>query len=216
MATAIDYSRANPSPRYRRLLSEYVQLHEGGEPFLALPAEQTFAGLSLMPHALRIAELAAKYGARTLLDYGAGKGAQYRTAVRTADGRQYGSLLELWNVESVTCYDPAYAPFRALPSGTFDGVICTDVLEHCPEEDAPWILAELFGYAQRFLFMNVACYPAQKRLPSGENAHCTIKPPSWWVERLAEQAARRPGVRFECLLTHPVDSQGHDVTVLRG
>lgn len=216
MSTSIAYSRTQPSPRYRALLDQYVQLHESGEPFLSLPAEQTFAGLSLMPHAMRVAELVAEHGARTILDYGAGKGSQYRTAVRTADGQHYGSLLELWNVQSVTCYDPAYAPFRQLPTGMFDGVICTDVLEHCPEEDAPWILGELFGFAERFLFVNVACYPARKRLPSGENAHCTIKSPEWWAERLAEQSAARPQVRFECLLKHPVDSQGHDVTVLRG
>lgn len=216
MATATAYSRANPSPRYRQLLSEYVQLHEQGEKFLALPAEQTFPGLSVMPHAMRLAELAAEHHARTLLDYGAGKGAQYRSPLRTPDGRVFESLLELWNVESMTCYDPAFAPFRAVPQGTFHGVICTDVLEHCPEEDAPWILSELFGYAERFLFLNVACYPARKRLPNGENAHCTIKPTEWWIERLAEQARHRPAVRFECVLKHPVDPHGHDTTVLRG
>jgi hypothetical protein len=66
-------------------------------------------------------------------------------------------------------------PFSALPEGRFDGVVCTDVLEHCPEEDLPWIVGELFGYARLFVFANVACYPAAKKLPNGENAHCTIR-----------------------------------------
>jgi hypothetical protein len=54
-------------------------------------------------------------------------------------------------------------------------VISTDVLEHCPGKvNVPWIVDEMFGYATRFVFANVAVIPAGKRLPNGENAHCTI------------------------------------------
>lgn len=71
------------------------------------------------------------------------------------------------------------------------------MLEHCPEEDIEWIVDELFSYAKKFVFAVAACYPAQKHLPNGENAHCTIKPVEWWKDLLQETAARYPGVIYE-------------------
>jgi hypothetical protein len=46
-------------------------------------------------------------------------------------------------------------------------------------------------------FANVACYPARKRLPTGENAHCTIRPPEWWEALVRKVAARHPDVDWE-------------------
>jgi exonuclease VII large subunit len=43
----------------------------------------------------------------------------------------------------------------------------------------------------------VACYPAKKRLPSGENAHCTIRPRAWWEALLTEVSDRYPHVEWE-------------------
>ena len=61
----------------------------------------------------------------------------------------------------------------------------------------PWIVGELFGFATCFVFANVACFPARKHLPNGQNAHCTIRPLRWW-RQLVEQVARaRPGVLYE-------------------
>jgi hypothetical protein len=196
--TANNFSRARPSSRYRELMEQYCRLHTEGEKFLGIPPERVFPGESLLAHASRVKRLVDLTGARWLLDYGSGKGVQYGPVrVREADGREWPSILAYWGVESVRCYDPCYAPFSALPEGRFDGVISTDVLEHCPEEDMPWILKEIFGYATRFVFVNVACYPAVKRLPSGENAHCTIKSPEWWQEAVASAAARHPDIVWE-------------------
>ena len=105
-------------------------------------------------------------------------------------------------MQAIQCYDPAYQPHNNLPAGKFDGVVCTDVLEHCPEEDIAWILGELFGYATKFVFANVACFPARKRLPSGGNAHCTIKPVKWWEEQLERAARAKPAVVYEFRLAY--------------
>jgi hypothetical protein len=194
----MNYSRANPSPRYRELQNLYRTMHEEGERFLNIPPEETFPGTSLAPQAHRIKALVEKTGALTILDYGSGKGRQYEPGiVRDASGREWPSMMDYWNVDEVVCYDPCYPPFSRLPTGKFDGVICTDVLEHCPEEDIPWIAAELFDFATRFVFANVACYPARKRLPTGENAHCTIKPVEWWRELFTQVASGRPGILWE-------------------
>jgi hypothetical protein len=58
----------------------------------------------------------------------------------------------------------------------------------------------MFGYANRFVFANVACYAAQRILPSGANAHCTIRPPKWWRKIMSAVGARYPGVRYEIRL----------------
>jgi hypothetical protein len=200
------FTRQSPSPRYRELLVQYQDLHLHGERRLNLPAEKTYKGTSLPRHAARIKGLVETHAARTLLDYGSGKGHQYQPLeVKLTDGRSYRSIPEFWGVE-VTCYDPAYEPFRQLPSGKFDGVISTDVLEHCPEQDIPWILEEMFSYAKKFVFANVACYPAMKHLPNGENAHCTVRPKAWGQDQLAAVQRRHPAIRFDFLLDEMVMS----------
>jgi hypothetical protein len=70
-------------------------------------------------------------------------------------------------------------------------------MEHCPEEDLRWIVAEIFSFARRFVYVNVACFPAEKLLPNGENAHCTIQPPEWWAGLFREAARRHPGIVWE-------------------
>lgn len=193
------YSRANPSPRYLELVSLYRHMHEEGEQFLQLPAEKTFPGDSLFFQAERILRMIDLADARTILDYGSGKGVQYLPG-KFPDFPglcDFGTVADYWAVDSITCYDAAYLPHSTLPGGMFDGVISTDVLEHCPEEDIPWILDEIFGYARKFVFAYVSCYPARKRLPNGENAHCTIRPPDWWAGLLGRVAERHPLLKWQ-------------------
>lgn len=192
------FSRANPSPRYIELTRLYRQMHEKGENFLHIKPEDTFPGQSLPPQAKRIKGLIDATQARRILEYGSGKGMQYQArdiALPDVPGK-WPSIQSYWAVEAIQCYDPAYAPFSELPRGAFDGVVSTDV-QHCPEEDVPWIIDEIFSYARKFVFMNVACYPAKKRLPTGENAHCTIKPKAWWANIIQETARKHADVKYE-------------------
>jgi len=195
------YSRQNPSTRYRELIQMYQDMHVHGERFKGVAPEETFDGRSLGKEAVRIKRLIEQTGALTILDYGSGKAGGYeqRRIVVKGEG-EWDSLIDYWGVDEVTCYDPAYEPYSKLPSGRYDGVVCTDVLEHCPEEDIDWIVSEIFSYAERFVYLAVACFPARKRLPNGENAHCTIRPPEWWREVLVRAAAARPGVLWETWL----------------
>ncbi len=193
------YSRQAPSPRYLAMLQQYRTLHRDGEKFMGLDAENTFPGVSLLPHLRRIKRLIDETGADRLLDYGCGKGYQYTPgAIRAADYDDCDNVMDYWGVLSVDCYDPCVERYSILPSGgPYDGVISTDVLEHCVEEDVPWILGEIFGYASRFVYANVACYPAKARLPNGENAHCTVRPVEWWQALMEPLAANKPGLKWE-------------------
>lgn len=203
------FSRAHPSPRYLELHSLYCTMHERGEGYLGVPPEKTFSGESLAPECARVKRLIEKTGARTLLDYGSGKGRQYDPRrIRDESGGEWSSVLDYWGVDEVVCYDPCYAPLSRLPDGKFDGVVCTDVLEHCPEEDMPWIVGEIFYYASRFVYATVASFPARKRLPNGENAHCTIRPVEWWAGLFGGVAGGNPGVIWEVQVYTRTDLPG--------
>lgn len=190
-------TRSDPSPRYRDLVRLYQRMHEQGDPAHDIVAERMFVGSSLPPHVAAIRAIIARFGAKTIIDYGAGKGEGYQKSVATLpDGRQLRGLKEIWGLNEVTLYDPAYRPFSRLPEGRFDGVVCTDVLEHCPEEDLGWIIDELFGFARLFVFAAVAVYPSDKTLPNGENPHITLRSAGWWTDRFVAAAEKRPDVRY--------------------
>ncbi len=210
------YSRASPSPRYRRLIEQYQHMHLHGEEQRGVRPEDTFPGRSLPKQAPSIKRLVKATAAATILDYGCGKGQQYwpRRMTDPAEGIEYPDIRSYWGVQNIHCYDPGYQPFMELPTGKFDGVICTDVLEHCPEDDIPWILDELFGYATKFVFANAATFPAEKRLPSGGNAHCTVKPARWWEEQVGRAARKRPSLVYELRISYLKDSKMLEKTVV--
>ncbi|MBT6095178.1 MAG: class I SAM-dependent methyltransferase [Rhodospirillaceae bacterium] len=191
------YSRENPSPRYRELLGYYQEMHEKGAVSQNIPPEKTFDGRSLPKHASNIQQIINILGSRTILDYGSGKGNQYNpTPIELPNGQKFDDIKSFWGVESITCFDPGHEPFSQLPKGTFEGVVTTDVLEHCPKEDISWIVDEIFSYATEFVYVNVACYPAAKTLPNGENAHCTLEEPDWWTKVFDERVRKTVGLRY--------------------
>lgn len=168
-----------PSQRYYELKSLYQKMHKDRD---------MFDGRSLEPHIEAITKLVAQYQPKTLLDYGCGKATRYH---------QF-KLEKKWGVKA-SFYDPGYEKFSRKPEGKFDAVICTDVMEHCPEEDVAWILEDLFTYANKFIYMNIACFSAQKMLPNGENAHCTIKNKSWWEALITPLKLQNPHLEVECI-----------------
>lgn len=192
------FSRDNPSPRYRELLALYQSLHHEGDPEMGHAPEQIFNGRSLRSQIGNIQMLTVQFKAKSLLDYGAGKGLPYQeTDLKHPSGRVYKNLAEFFEVESITCYDPAYKPYSTFPAEQkFDGVISTDVMEHCPEEDLPWILDEMFAVAGKFVFANVNGRPADRHLPNGDNAHCTLYPMEWWNELFASTRKNYPEIPY--------------------
>jgi len=142
------------------LIDQYRQLHEAGK----------FRGLSLLPHVKLVAGLVKETESKTLLDFGCGKGEQYTKHF----------CHEAWGIMP-TLYDPAVPGLDRKPDLKFDGVICSDVLEHLPESQLPAALDEIFGYARKFVYLSITTRPARKHLPDGRNCHLTVKPPSWWM-----------------------------------
>jgi hypothetical protein len=191
------YGRENPSPRYIARIALHKELHEQGEAARGKSSQKTYAGTNARKQAHFVKAMFERYGGRTLLDYGSGKGRQYEPAeIEGTDGVVHPDLKSYWGIDSVTCFDPGHESISTPPKERFDGVISTDVLEHCPEDDLGWILEEIFSFARTFVFANIACYPANKTLPNGENAHCTVRPVAWWQKLISEKASRHPDVRY--------------------
>ena len=111
------YTRTSPSPRYQRLLALYREMHREGEVQLGIPPDQTFPGKSLPPQAGHIKRLIDATGAKTVLDYGCGKGNQYLPMPwKDEGGTVHLGIAAWWDVE-VRCYDPGYPKFAELPDG---------------------------------------------------------------------------------------------------
>jgi len=194
------YDRNNPSPDYRAMVAMYETLHEDGESVAGKSGKETFPGKMLIRHTPGIKEMIDRTGATSILDYGAGKGAGYEQRdIALSNGDVAPSIQDYWGVRDIRCYDPGHQPFKELPEDQYDGVICTDVLEHITEPDVAWIVEEMFGYALKFVYANVACYPAVKVLPNGQNVHCTVKPPEWWAGLFHAIAMRHTDISYRLI-----------------
>lgn len=171
------------------LIRLHQQLHEQGDAAAGVMINDMFPGTALLPHIKPIKEHLTKLHCKSVLDYGCGKASIYQSKnIRLKDGTTITNVQSYWNVNEIAFYDPAVQCYSKFPSSSYDAVICTDVLEHCHEQDLENIISELFNLANKFVYANIASYPAEKFLPNGDNAHITIRPPEWWrnlIERVA-------------------------------
>ena len=160
-------------------------------------ARDAFPGKKTLEFASKIRSLFQHHGVKTCLDYGAGKASHYADSVLLKDntsGTEFNGLKAYWGIEEVTTWEPGLD--NDDPKGTYDGVICVDVLEHCYAADLPWILEEIFSLARGCVFLNVVCYPAHSLLPNGENVHISVRSAEWWRGAIAVISAKYPSIDF--------------------
>lgn len=147
-------------------------------------------GTSSPRHVDFILGLAEKMGSRSILDYGCGKA-----------GLQKGLPFPIFN------YDPCIPEYSVRPTGQFDIVVCTDVLEHIEMDCLADVLGDLQALTGQVIFLNVATRPAGKFLPDGRNAHLIQQPGSWWLRHLLpyfELTSFQIGKgEFTCIMTPP-------------
>ena len=117
---------------------------------------KSWAGYDVVKYQKKIKDLVDRYGARTILDYGCGKGQQYTEPLPYA-GEHNWQTFDAYLGVTVYRYDPCVAGFEQLPpEGTkFDGVICTQVLNSIPDADMRWVRERLESYATQFCFIGV-------------------------------------------------------------
>jgi len=108
----------------------------------------------------QIRYLMMKYNAKTVLDYGCGKGRQYEEFVsyglpeyQVSEPMTFDTRI---SAESVYKFDPCVEKFDIEPLGQqFDAVICTQVLGSIPDDDLGWLKDKLMNYATKFVFIGL-------------------------------------------------------------
>lgn len=130
--------------------------------------------------------------ARTILAYGLGKGNDGHGAPGVRVCQPAG--------QTVTRYALAFSPLTAQPSGRFDGVVCTEVLEYLPDEDVSWGIDELFRYAGQFVYATVTTYSRTKMLADRTGLHNRPRDQSWWLAHFEAASARHPAIHWKLVL----------------
>ena len=168
------YSVTKPSAEYTELIEEYKKLHK--DPTI-------FPGKSITKYAHYIRSIIRDNKCKTLLDYGCGKGGLYEEENKSKLGKPLHKFLKIKNY---TLYDPGLEKFSELPTGMYDMVMCVDVMEHLPTQDLGWIIDRIMSFANKAVFLNIACYEALKKFPNGKNVHITVQEPEWWIDLVHE------------------------------
>ena len=158
------------SPEYREL---NLQLHRSNPDY----------GRAAHAIAPMVVHLAQETNARTLLDYGCGKG-----TLRPA-------VLALAPDLEVAEYDPAMPGKDADPEPV-DVAVCIDVLEHIEPDCLHDVLTHIQSLGQGGAFFIVDTVLAQKTLADGRNAHLIVEDMAWWREIL--------GQYFNILVAQPI------------
>jgi len=143
---------------------------------------------------------------KTILDFGCGKGTM----------KNY--LEQRFDHITVTEYDPGIPGKDTLPTGKFDMVMTSDVLEHVEPDLLDNVLKTLEDYTTFVLFNDIACSPTYKTFHDGpykgQDLHLTVEEPIWWRERFAKtiglheaeyqhrEKASNKGRKPRCLLIH--------------
>lgn len=157
----------------KNLIEQYVILHSD---------PKVYMGNFTIYHASRIKLFLEKFNCKTILDYGSGKGEQY-----------YKDNLHVNYFNNIlpSLYDPGVKDLNVLPNGTFDLVICTDVLEHIPENLLPSVVNEIYSKANKCVYLGINnTKHGISNLPDGRCVHLTTKRGEWWINKLKPLATK--------------------------
>ena len=138
--------------------------------------------------------LLRKHRCRTILDAGCGSGKLLNyLAKNMPEARLVGFDC------AGNCLDPEPAAHPAITlkvgnlwapgelGGPFDAVICTDVMEHIPEEHVKAVLVNLRQAASKMVLLSI-CLKEDNFGPHviGEHLHHTVHGADWWMQQLEE------------------------------
>ena len=112
-----------------------------------------------------------EYDIKTALDYGCGK------------GTLSGFLPQVeW-----TNYDPGVEEFSTFPTGQFDMVVSSDVLEHIEPPYLDNVLDAMRSLTRDVLAADIPTEPTGNKLHTGpyrgSDEHLTVERAEWWAER---------------------------------
>jgi hypothetical protein len=170
---------------YETMVSDGCKTPDG----MSIKSENMFNGFQIRPYKELIKPIMANFSISSVLDYGCG-GADWELSNFDSSGK---SAKSYFNLERVYRYEPS----RNIDERQIaDCVISFDVLEHVYISDVANTIRDMLRNASKLIIINVACYPAKKLLPNGENAHITVRPPLWWKGMFDAIAPEFPNIEI--------------------
>ena len=122
-----------------------------------------------------------------ILDYGCGQAVHWHANVNmTIDGQKVSKTMMQYlhrNVSGFFRYDPCHPVYNKRPTGKFDCVVATDVVEHIPKEELPYVLQHIDDCTAHDgkVFFTIPDTESQGHFMDGENMHCTIMEKEKWM-----------------------------------
>ena len=164
---------------------------------------------------------------KRVLDVGCGMG-QVVAMMRNEGIEAYGcdiagkNILPYWDMANVTQFcKTACADVLPYPDNHFGLVWCTDVLEHVPEEGVDTVLKEMHRVGNHDFLFTISLTKAVNPMPSdGSNPHATVKPVSWWIDKLESNGYKivltlvsQEQNELVCLMTKGRDNDGRKLRI---
>ncbi len=166
------------SQKGQELLEHYKNMaqegYQRGANLKGIEGEKAFNKFGIRKFKKDFKEIFNNYSIKSLLDYGAGRSNWNASGFDEASNK---SASQYFDIPNVYHYEPA----RGIDQRRkVDCVICFDVLEHIFISDVPNTLRDIISLGSKLIILNIAYYKSDAKLPNGENAHITIRPPLWW------------------------------------
>ena len=169
------------SSDYYNLVNQYKIAHKNGikKNNFYLSKNITFDGKSLAPWIQYLKKIINSTNSKSILDYGCGKAKYYNNQIQLED-KKYRGVVDYWGIKEVKLFDPGIEEYEMYPIKNYDGVICTDVLEHIGIEDLDSVVNDIFSFSNKFVFFVISTVLDKKILNDGRNVHQTVKSEEWW------------------------------------
>lgn len=142
-------------------LDLYKQLHLNDKHYGSTPFH----------HAPKIIDFIVDQKPKSILDFGCGKG-----SLKTFISNKFPEIL-------FDNYDPAISEYSSINKSSYDMVISVDVMEHLYEDEISGIFQEMINLNPSSMYHVICHRLAHAILPDKTNAHKTVQPPSWWLDK---------------------------------
>jgi hypothetical protein len=169
----------------------YYRIVENGKEYHK--SNKTWTGRHTVPYAKKIKELVEKHNARSLLDYGCGKGLQYTTDVEWEPGVAT-TLDKYLGITDVEKFDPCWPEFEQYPSldKKYDGIILIQCLSFVPDNDLSILRQHLEKMSTKFCYIGerhsgTSGDVKPKKMKLVDTNFCTLgRSAEWYKEKFSE------------------------------
>lgn len=150
---------------------------------------KVYSGGGTLAYADDIKQLCEKHHAKSLLDYGCGKGLQYVQGSIISFGNNNESFDKFLGIDSVYKFDPGVDEFEIPPpeGSKFDAVIAIQSLNGVPDIDFPTVVKEIMSMTNKFCFIGISLRKGKTKKGSSDlpdpNFLANRLDPIWWHDQ---------------------------------